>query len=107
IAADGPFSVDRVGRTVLLPGNGTPAAAGDLVEVSITMLNGTSGDRAPGTADARVLLREGAALPGLLATIRCTPAGARVVGVVPAEQAYGSAGQPELAIGPGDDVVFV
>ncbi len=107
VAADGPFQVDRVERTVLLEGVGPPAVDGDLVEVTITMVNATSGDRAPGTADARVLLREGAALPGLLATIRCTPAGSRVVGVVPSESAYGTAGQPELAIGPGDDVVFV
>lgn len=107
VAADGPFSVDRVERTVLLEGAGAPAAEGDLVEVTITMLNATSGDQAPGTAEARVLLVEGRAMPGLLATIRCTPAGSRVVGVVPSEDAYGTAGQPELAIGPGDDVVFV
>jgi peptidylprolyl isomerase len=107
VAAEGPFSVDRVERTVLLEGAGDTAAQGDLVEVTITMLNATSGDQGPGTANARVLLQEAAALPGLLATIRCTPAGSRVVGVVPSEDAYGTAGQPELAIGPGDDVVFV
>jgi len=107
VSAEGPFSVDRVERTVLLEGAGETAEQGDLVEVTITMLNATSGDQGPGTANARVLLQEGAALPGLLATIRCTPAGSRVVGVVPSEDAYGTAGQPELSIGPGDDVVFV
>jgi peptidylprolyl isomerase len=107
VTADGPFSVDRVERTVLLEGVGEVAEEGDLVEVTITLLNATSGDQGPGTADARVLLQDGAALPGLLTTIRCTPAGSRVVGVVPSEDAYGTAGQPELSIGPGDDVVFV
>lgn len=107
IDADGPFDVDRVQRTVLLEGAGRPAQDGDLVEVAITMLNATSGDQAPGTAQARVLLERGAALPGLLAAIRCVPAGSRVVAVVPSELAYGTAGQPELSIGPGDDVVFV
>lgn len=107
ITADGPFTVDRVERTVLLEGGGEAATPGDLVEVAVTMVNATSGDRSPGTATARVLLEEGALLPGLLATILCTPAGGRVVGVVPAEQAYGSTGQPELGIGPDDDVVLV
>ena len=83
VSAEGPFSVDRVERTVLLEGAGETAEQGDLVEVTITMLNATSGDQGPGTAEARVLLQEGAALPGLLTTIRCTPAGSRVVGVVP------------------------
>lgn len=107
ITADGPFRVDRVERSILIEGDGPAADRGDLVEVAITMVNATSGDRSPGTASARVLLEEGAVLPGLLATILCTPAGSRVVGVVPAEEAYGSTGQPELGIGPGDDVVLV
>jgi peptidylprolyl isomerase len=107
VTAQGPFDVDRVERTVLIEGDGEPAALGDLVAVTITILNATSGDRAPGTAEARVLLREGAAQPGLLATILCSTPGSRVVGVVPAEDAFGSVGQPELAIGPDDDLVLV
>lgn len=107
VTAHGPFSVDRVERSVLLEGAGEKVAAGDLVAVTITILNATSGDRAPGTASARVLLAEGAVQPGLLATILCSTAGSRVVGVVPAEDAFGSIGQPELAIGPDDDLVFV
>lgn len=107
VAAAGPFSVDRVERTVLIEGAGAPVEGGDLVEVAITILNATSGERAPGTALARVLLQADAVQPGLLATILCSTPGSRVVGVVPAEQAFGSVGQPELAIGPDDDLVFV
>jgi peptidylprolyl isomerase len=107
VTAQGPFEVDRVERTVLLAGDGDPIVTGDLVEVTITMLNATSGDRAPGTAEARVLVQEGAAQPGLLATILCATPGSRIVGVVPAEDAFGSAGQPELAIGPDDDLILV
>jgi peptidylprolyl isomerase len=107
ITAYGPFSVDRVERTVLVEGVGAPAERGDLVEVAITILNATSGERAPGTASARVLLTERATQPGLLATILCASPGSRIVGVVPAEDAFGSAGQPELAIGPDDDLVLV
>ena len=107
ITADGPFSVDRVERTVVVEGAGEPVVAGDLVQAAITILNATSGERAPGTASARVLLTEAATQPGLLATILCATPGSRVVGVVPAEDAFGSVGQPELAIGPGDDLVFV
>lgn len=107
VTAPGPFAVDRVERTVLIAGGGQPVMTGDLVEVTITILNATSGDRAPGTAEARVLLREGAAQPGLLATVLCSTPGSRVVGVVPAEDAFGSVGQPELAIGPGDDLILV
>lgn len=107
IVADGPYDVDRVERSVLVPGSGEPAAEGDLVAVAVTIMNATSGERAPGTATARVLLDPDALQPGLLATILCTPAGGRVVGVVPADQAFGGAGQPELAIGPDDDLVLV
>jgi peptidylprolyl isomerase len=107
ISADGPFSVDRVERTVLIEGSGDPVAPGDLVEVAITIVNATTGEQAPGTASARVLLDEGAVQPGLLATILCATPGSRIVGVVPAAEAFGSVGQPELAIGPDDDLVFV
>jgi peptidylprolyl isomerase len=107
VTAEGPFEVDRVERTVLIEGVGRPVAMGDLADVTITILNATSGDRAPGTAEARVLLQEGAAQPGLLATILCATPGSRVVGVVPAEDAFGTVGQPELAIGPDDDLVLV
>lgn len=107
IDADGPFEVDRVERSVLLEGDGERAAEGDLVEVTLTLMNATTGDRAPGTARSRVLLSEGHTLPALIAAIRCTPMQSRLVAVVPSELAYGSVGQPELAIGPGDDVVFV
>ena len=107
ITAYGPFSVDRVERTVAIEGSGAPVERGDLVEVAITILNATSGERAPGPASARVLLTERATQPGLLATILCATPGSRIVGVVPAEDAFGSAGQPELAIGPDDDLVLV
>jgi peptidylprolyl isomerase len=107
ITADGPFSVDRVERTVVIEGSGDPVERGDLVQVAITILNATSGERAPGTATGRVLLAEASTQPGLLATILCATPGSRIVGIVPAEQAFGSAGQPELAIGPDDDLVFV
>lgn len=107
IIADGPFDVDAVERTVLVEGEGDPAADGDLVAVTFTMLNATSGDESPGTAVVRVLLDDTATIPGLVDTIRCSTAGSRVVGVVPAAEAFGSVGQPELGIGPDDDVVFV
>ena len=107
IIANGPFTVDRVERTVLVAGEGEAAAPGDLVAVTFTMLNATSGDESPGTAGVRVLLDPTAALPGLVDTILCSTAGSRVVGVVPAEAAFGSAGQPDLGIGPDDDVIFV
>lgn len=107
ITAAGPFSVERVERSVLITGTGDPVKEGDFVEVAITILNATSGERAPGTATARVLLQPHNVQPGLLATILCSTPGSRVVGVVPAETAFGTVGQPELAIGPDDDLVFV
>lgn len=107
ILADGPFQVDTVQRTVLVEGEGEPVAEGDLVTVTFTMLNATSGEESPGTAAVRVLLDDSATLPGLVDTIRCSTAGSRVVGVVPAAAAFGSVGQPELGIGPDDDVIFV
>lgn len=107
IVASGPFAVDRVERSVLVEGTGEEVAPGDLVSVAFTLLNGTTGDRSPGTARVRVLVEEGATLPGLLDLLECATVGSRLVGVVPAEAAFGSVGQPDLAIGPDDDVVFV
>lgn len=107
VDASGPFAVDRVERTVLVEGSGDAALPGDLVEVSITIVNATTGERAPETTLTRVLLAEGAVQPGLLATLVCSSPGTRIAAVVPSELAFGSVGQPELAIGPGDDLVLV
>lgn len=107
IDADGPFDVDAVQRTVVRTGAGDAVEPGDFVELAISILNATTGDQAPGTAIARTLLAPGSMQPGLLATVLCSTVGSRVVGVVPSDEAYGSVGQPDLAIGPGDDVVYV
>lgn len=107
IVARGPFQVSRVERTVLRAGDGDAVAEGDLVSVAFTTINATSGERSPGTARVRLLVEEGAALPGLLALLECATVGSRIAGVLPSEAAFGSAGQPDLAIGPDDDVVVV
>ncbi|MEO5535146.1 MAG: hypothetical protein ABIR17_08455 [Pseudolysinimonas sp.] len=107
ITANGPFDVDTVQRTVLSTGPGDVVQRGDYVQLAVTILNATTGDQAPGTAVARTLLDPGSMQPGLLDTVLCSTVGSRVVGVVPSDEAYGTAGQPDLAIGPDDDVVFV
>lgn len=112
VTMDAPLEVERTERTVVTEGDGEVADYGDTVVVNFSVYNGTTGEVATQTeygaeGAAELILNEDAYLVGLVRTIECTTAGSRVVGVSPADEAFGDDGNEELGIAPGDTVVFV
>jgi peptidylprolyl isomerase len=112
VVVDAPLEVDRTERSVLIEGDGEKAEFGDTVLVDFALYNGTTGDTATQTdyaegQQAQFVLNEAAFIPGLVKTIECSTAGSRVVGVVPAAEAFGENGLADFGISAGDSVVFV
>jgi peptidylprolyl isomerase len=112
VTVKAPTSAAETQRSVLIQGAGDVAVSGDTVRIQYTLLNGQSGDElaasqyTDGTAE-EFLLDEAALLPGIVKTLECTAVGSRVVGVIPAADAFGDSGQPQLGVQAGDDLVFV
>lgn len=112
VAVKAPTSAAETQRSVLIQGDGDLAVAGDTVKIQYTLLNGQSGDElaasqyTDGSAE-KFVLDEAALLPGIVKTLECTTVGSRVVGVIPAADAFGDSGQPQLGVQAGDDIVFV
>lgn len=107
-----PVDVKGTQRSVVIEGDGAEVAYGDTVLVEFALWNGTSGDpiTTSGYDDenpAAFMVHENSLMSGLLKTINCATAGSRVVGVVPAADAFGDAGEAQLGVNPGDPLVFV
>lgn len=107
-----PLSPVATQRTVVTDGGGTEVHDGALTQVHFTLYNGETGDLSTSTGyDPATLVQatidESVFLPGLVKTIRCATVGSRIVGVVPAGDAFGDQGNADLGIAPGQPVVFV
>lgn len=107
-----PVAVKTTQRTVTVAGDGDAVEQGAIVSVDFTLYNGTNGKLLTATGysegtPARLVLDPVQLLPGIVKTIVCSPVGSRVVGVVPASEAFGDEGQSSLGVAPGDPVVFV
>ncbi|HEY4268889.1 MAG TPA: FKBP-type peptidyl-prolyl cis-trans isomerase [Galbitalea sp.] len=98
-------------RTVVSLGKGKVAKQGAKVNVDFAIYNGTtgkqltstkfSGQTVPFTIDATQFL------PGLIKTLKCSPVGSRVVGVIPPTDAFKTTGSSDLGVGAKDEIVFV
>ena len=107
-----PLTVTSTERSVVVEGDGAVAEFGATALVDFTMYSGTTGEVITATEytagmQAQFIVNEVAFLPGLVKTIACSPAGSRVVGVVPATDAFGTSGQTDLGVAPDETVVFV
>ncbi|GGF25372.1 FKBP-type peptidyl-prolyl cis-trans isomerase [Subtercola lobariae] len=107
-----PMSVDITERTVLTTGTGAVASTGSQATIDFTLYNGTTGAELfttlkTGGSPIPVTVDESQFLPGLVKAVSCAPVGSRVVAVVPPGDAYGSAGNSNLNVGPTDTLVFV
>ena len=112
VTLDTPAKPEATERTVVIAGDGDTALKGDLVEVNFTMYNGESGDEITATEYSEggaqeFTVDEKMFLSGLVKTLECSTVGSRVVGVIPAADAFGDQGQPELGVNPGESIVFV
>lgn len=112
VSFEEPLEVEHTQRTVAIEGGGAAVTEGSVISLDFMVYDGTTGAVATGTPYAEqgralVVVDEEQLLPGFVATLLCSTEGSRVVGVVPAEDAFGGEGQPDLGIAAGDTIVFV
>ena len=111
VSIDAPLKVTSTQRTVVIDGKGEKAAPGSIVDVSFTLYNGTTGKTVTstgyGTGRAGAITVNNQVIIGLAKTLNCAQAGTRVVGVVPASEAFGAKGNSQLGIKANQVVVFV
>lgn len=109
---EAPLTVESTQRSVSIEGEGKAAATNDLVIVDFAVYNATTGveiDATDYTAGARpqFTVSEDQLLVGLAKTLECSKAGSRVVGVIPASEAFGEAGSTDLGVGADEGLLFV
>jgi len=107
-----PLAPEVTERTVVTEGDGEPTPYGAVASVDYSFYNATTGDVIESTnftegEEAVFVIDDTKLLPGLLKTVECTPVGSRVVGVVPASDAFGDQGLADFDIAAGDSLLFV
>jgi peptidylprolyl isomerase len=112
VSMNAPLTVSSTQRTVVIPGSGDKAAPGSIVNVSFTLYNGTTGETVTSTGygagrTSPITVDASQVITGLAKTLNCAQAGSRVVGVVPASEAFGSAGSAQLGIAANQVLVIV
>jgi peptidylprolyl isomerase len=112
VSIKAPLKVSSTQRTVVIEGKGDKAAPGSIVNASFTLYNGTTGKTVTSTGygagrTSAITVDASKVITGLVKTLNCAQAGTRVVGVVPASEAFGKAGSSQLGIPANQVVVFV
>ena len=108
-----PVVVATTERLVIIEGDGEVVKDLDQVLISYALYNGGSGEMLGATGyegqDPAPFLVDLSApmLEGVSYTLLCTTVGSRVVGVIPAHQAYGLEGAPQFGLEPGEPMIFV
>jgi FKBP-type peptidyl-prolyl cis-trans isomerase len=112
VSIDAPLKVSSTQRTVVIEGKGDKAAPGSIANVSFTLYNGTTGKTVTSTGygagrSSAIPVDASQVITGLAKTLNCAQAGTRVVGVVPASEAFGAKGNAQLEVAPNQVMVFV
>lgn len=98
-------------RTMLSQGKGKVAKQGANISVDFAIYNGTTGKELTSTKfDGQTVpftVDQTKFLPGLIKTLKCSPVGSRVVGVIPPADAFKSTGSTSLGVGKTDEIVFI
>lgn len=105
-----PFAVNATVSRVVRPGDGPTVRAGDIVNTHYLLVDGKSGTQADGTfgkAGAPFYVDpKGNVLPGIVAGLTGQRVGSRVLVAMPPADAWGSRGQQQIGVGPGDSVLM-
>jgi peptidylprolyl isomerase len=112
VTVNAPLKVSTTQRTVVIAGTGPKAKPGSIVNVSFTLYNGTTGDTVTSTGygagrTSAITVDASQIISGLAKTLNCSQAGTRVVGVLPASEAFGSDGSSQLGIKANQVIVIV
>ncbi len=107
-----PLTATATQRTVAIAGTGAVANKGQSVSVQITLYNAATGAVLTSTGYAEnsattFAMDETKVLPGLVKTIECSPAGSRLVGVIPPADGFGEAGNTQLGVTGSQSFVVV
>ncbi len=106
------LSTKETERSVVIDGKGEVAKANGTVEVDYTAYDGASGKKIDSTkyekgATTAFQLKESSILPGMIKGLKCSPAGSRVVTVIPPADAFKAAGSEGLGVKGTDSLIFV
>lgn len=110
---EAPLSAVQTQRAVVIDGGGEPVETGDQLVIDYAIYNGETGDKIEDSGytelSPTVLLLDPASpvFAGVSLTAACSTTGSRVVGVIPAAEAFGPEGAPEFGLNPGDALVFI
>ena len=113
VEINGPLELDATQRTVVIAGDadGEPAVAGATANILYSVYNGATGDVIEqgdySLEPVGFVIDEATYIVGIVDTLECSVPGDRVVGVIPASEAWGEAGQEALGLGAGESLVFV
>lgn len=106
------LSAKKTERSVVIEGKGTVARANGTVEVDYTAYDAASGKKIDATTYKKgsataFQLKDSSILPGMIKGLTCSPAGSRVVAVIPPADAFKAAGSEGLGVKGTDSLVFV
>jgi peptidylprolyl isomerase len=104
-----PLTTKTTQRSVLIKGTGPTVKEGDALTVGLVGYDGRTGKQLAGSAYGTASLAVDATryIPGLARSLDCTRVGERFASVVPASEAFGTAGSSAIGVKPGDSLVFV
>ena len=105
-----PFRVAATETEVVTEGDGDEVAAGDEVQARYLVVNGSTGEQIASTFDAdetlTLDLNNENLFPAFLEGLPGRKAGDQLLMAMPAADAFGSNGNPQLGVGPDDSLVF-
>lgn len=112
VKIDAPLSLDETTSHVVEAGDGNPVVEGQQALIHLYIANAKTGDKAFSTYEQGApyhlqSVSDDQFFPAVLDAIIGKPVGSRVVVAATPEDAFGSAGNPQMKIGKDDPVVFV
>jgi peptidylprolyl isomerase len=106
------LSTTKTERSVVIDGKGAVAKANGTVEVDYTAYDAASGKKIDATtykkgSETAFQLKDSSILPGMIKGLQCSPAGSRVVAVIPPADAFKTTGSAGLGVKGTDSLIFV
>jgi FKBP-type peptidyl-prolyl cis-trans isomerase len=103
-----PLKTDTTQVSTLIEGDGAPITGNQLVEMSFSFFNGTTGEPVEeGAYTEPGVYLPSQLLPGMADSIECATVGSRIAATMTPADAFGEEGSAQLAVAPGDSIVMV
>jgi FKBP-type peptidyl-prolyl cis-trans isomerase len=109
---DKGLSTTKTERSVVIDGKGAGAKANGTVEVDYTAYDAATGKKIDSTtykkgSTTAFQLKDSSILPGMIKGLTCSPAGSRVVAVIPPADGFKTTGSEGLGVKGTDSLIFV